>query len=441
MEFVKGTKISSYLKWLNKTQWWKLKDLERLQNKKLRALIKHAYDNVPYYHRLFKKLGLRPEDIRTKEDLQKLPVLTKEDIRRNLNDMLARNMPRSRFIEAHSSGSTGEPLKYYVDKLAYSIGWAQTFRCWSWVGYRLGEPYVKISLNPRTKLIKKVQDKLMRCIYIYSSGINNDNLIGYLKKMRNAKIIRSYASSAFMLANMIEKIGIDERFLPTPRAIATTGETLYNHWRRTIENVFECPVLDGYGGESTPVAFECPMREGYHVCTESVIVEILRNNEQVSSGEIGEVVITNLDNWAMPFIRYKLNDLATPSDEPCSCGRGLPMLESIQGRDTDIVITPNGSFLVVHFFTILFEYIEGVDQFQVIQEKIDRLKVKIVRNDKFTENDLRYIVSQIKKHAGENMEIEVEFVDHIPPTRSGKRRFVISKVPISYLWRMIDERV
>ena len=395
MEFIKGTKIQKYLQWLNKTQWWKPRELEELQNKKLRTLIKHAYENVPYYHRLFKKLGLCPEDIKTKEDLQKVPILTKEDIRKNLPDLLARNISKLRFIEAHSSGSTGEPLKYYVDKLAYSMGWAQTFRCWSWVGYRLGDPYVKISLNPRTKLSKKIQDKLMRCVYIYSSGISKDNLISYLNKMKNAKIIRSYASSIFMLANMIKEIGIDYKHIPTPKAITTTGETLYDHWRKRIEEVFNCEILDGYGGESTPVAFECPMHEGYHICAESVITEILRDNEQVSPGEMGEVVITNLENWVMPFIRYKLNDLATPSDDQCNCGRGLPMLESVQGRDTDIVITPNGSFLVVHFFTILFEYIEGVDQFQVIQERIDKLKIKIVKNEKFTENDLRYIISQI----------------------------------------------
>ena len=347
-------------------------------------------------------------------------------------------MPKSRFIEAHSSGSTGEPLKYYIDKLSYSSGWAQTFRCWGWAGYKLGDPYVKISLNPRTKLRKKIQDLLFNCTYIYSSGINERNILRYLSKMKNASIIRSYASSAFMLAKMIEDIGIDDNQIPRPKAVATTGETLFKHWRRKIEEIFACEILDGYGGESTPVAFECPEHEGYHICAESVIVEILKNEEPALPGEMGEVVITNLDNWVMPFIRYKLNDVATLAEDLCSCGRGLTMLESIQGRDTDIVITPNGSFLVVHFFTILFEYIEGVDQFQVIQNKIDKLSIKIVKNKKFTNSDLEYIISEIKKHAGEEMDVDIEFVSSIPPTRSGKRRFVISKVPIDYLWRKTD---
>jgi len=421
VERLYGTDIMSRLKMLNETQWWSESMLEEFQNKRLRAMIKHAYENVPYYRRMFKERNLRPEDIKEREDLRKLPILTKEDVRRNLKDLIAENVPKSMFIEAHSSGSTGEPLKYYLDKRAYSMGWAQTFRCWGWAGYRIGDRYVKISLNPRNGIRKRIQDMLMRCTYVYSSGINEENVDRYLRKMKDAKIIRSYASSAYMLAELGE--GKD---VPHPNAVATTGEILYNNWRRKIEDVFETIVLDGYGGESTPVAFQCP-EHGYHICMESVVLEVLRGNEPTDG--MGEVVITNLDNWAMPLIRYKLNDLVTLSDG-CDCGRGLPTLKSIEGRDTDIVITPKG-FLVVHFFTILFEYIEGVDAFQVIQKDIDRLKIRIVKNDRFGERDRDYIETKIREHAGD-IEIEFEFLDEIPS--KNKRRFVVSKVPIERLW-------
>ncbi len=423
LEKIRGTDIAQRLKFLENSQWWDEKRLEEFQNERLRAMIKHAYDNVPYYRRTFKRLGIRPEDVRSKEDLSKIPILTKEDVRRNLKDLLARNIPRSMRMTAHSSGSTGEPLKYYLDKRAYSMGWAQTFRCWGWAGYRIGDKYVKVSLNPRSGLKKRLQDILMNCVYVYSSGINERNIDGYLKRMTGAKIIRSYASSAFMLAKLAEG-----RSIPKPNAIATTGETLYENWRRKIEDVFETMVLDGYGGESTPVAFQCP-RGSYHVCAESVVLEVLRGNEPTDG--MGEVVITNLDNWAMPLIRYKLNDLVTPSTEVCECGRNLPMLKSVEGRDSDIVITPNGSFLVVHFFTILFEYLEGVEAFQVIQEELDRLRIKIVKNDRFEKKDEEYIINKIREHAGE-VDVEFEFVDRI--SSKNKRRFVISKVPIERLW-------
>ena len=428
MELSQGTKIQKYLKWLEKTQWWKPEELEELQNKRLRSLIRHAYENVPYYHRLFKELKLRPDDIKTKDDLHKLPVLTKETIRKNLSELIARNIPKSQRIEAHSSGSTGEPLKYYIDKQSYSYGWAQTFRCWSWAGFRLGDPYVKVSLNPRIEFKKKLQDRLMRCTYIYASAdITKETFPSLLKIIENAKpkIIRGYASSIYIFARFMNEL--DLRPNHTPNAIMTTGEILFPHYRELIESIFNTQVYDGYGGESTPIAFECE-EHNYHLCDETVIVEFIgRDNQQVSEGEIGEIIITNLVNYAMPMIRYKIGDIGTPSKDLCSCGRGLSVMESIKGRDTDIVVTPNGGFLVVHFFTILFEHIEGVEQFQVIQDKIDRLRIKIVKNEKFTDADLNYIISWIKRHAGDEMEVDIEFVDSIPPARSGKRRFVISK--------------
>ena len=429
MEFYKGTTIQKNLAFLNKSQWWKSEQLEELQNKKLRVLIRHAYRNVPYYHRVFKENNIKPDDIKTKDDLVKLPFLTKDIIRKNLPDLLAKNILKSQFMECHSSGSTGEPLKYYLSKEAYSHGWAQTFRCWGWVGYELGDPYVKISLNPRKKLVEKIQDKLMNCTYMYAFDITEETLENQLKRIKNskAKIIRGYASSMYLLAKYLEDIKKPEIRMD---AIMTTGDNLFPHYREAIESQFGCKVFDGYGGESTPIAFECEKHEGYHLCNENVIIEFLRKNEQVSSGELGEIVFTSLDNFVMPFIRYNIRDIGVPSDELCSCGRGLSLIKSIEGRDTDIVVTPEGKFLVVHFFTILFEYIKGVDQFQVIQESIDNLKVKIVKNEKFTEQDSRCIVDEIKRYMGQDVAVDIDYVASIPLTRSGKRRFVISKVPV-----------
>ena len=437
LEKYMGTNIQAQLAFLERSQWWKPEQLEELQNKKLRALIKHAYENVPYYHRLFRRIGLKPDDIKTKEDLAKIPLLTKDIIRKNLNQLKARNIPKSRFIEAHSSGSTGEPLKYYIDKLSYSSGWAQTFRCWGWAGYKLGEPYVKISLNPRTRLSKKIQDRLLNCTYVHSRSISKDSINEYYNKMKNTILIRGYASAMYSVASLIkEYIGNVE--FPRLKAVMTTGDTLFPHYRKLIESTFQCEVFDGYGGETTPIAFECEEHNGYHLCDESVIVEILKDDEPASDNELGEIVFTSLDNFAMPFVRYKIQDIGRASSELCSCGRGLSTIKSIEGRDTDIVITPDGKYLIVHFFTWLFEYIEGVDQFQVVQKKIDEINIKIVKNDKFTDADLSYIISQIKSEVGDDMNINIEFVDSIPPTKSGKRRFVISEVPIDYLWRRIN---
>jgi phenylacetate-CoA ligase len=429
MERYYGTNIQSHLAWLNKTQWWSRKELEELQNKKLRALINHAYHNVPYYNRVFRERNIYPDDIKGKEDLRKLPILTKDIIRKNFPDLTARNIPRSNMIESHSSGSTGEPMKYYLDKNSYSSGWAQTYRCWGWGGYDLGDPYVKISLNPRISISKKIQDKLMNTNYIYALGITEKNLKHELERIKkfNPKIIRGYASYMFVLAMNMKKLDMQYN----GATIATTGDILFPKYRKIIEMQFNCKILDGYGGESTPISFECGMHEGYHISEEDVIAEFMKKGEDVAPGETGKIIFSNLNNYAMPFIRYDINDLGTYSDSYCTCGRKLSLMKSIEGRDTDIVVTPKGDFIVVHFFTILFEYLQGVDQFQVVQDTLDKLKIKIVKNDKFNNSDLEYIITSIKNHAGDEMNIDIEFVETIPTSKSGKRRFVISKVAMN----------
>ena len=430
MEHLSGTEIQHRLRELERSQWFTRSEIERNQEQKLRALIRHAYKNVPYYHRIFREHRIQPEDIRTKADLEKIPLLTKDIIRTHFTELVAVNVPKSQRIAAHSSGSTGEPMKYYLDKATYSAGWAQTFRCWGWAGYRLGEPYVKISLNPRESIYKNVQDRLMKTRYIYASGITDANITRKISEIQhfNPKIIRGYASYLYLLAKSMEKTGTT----CSGATIATTGDMLYPEYRKSLERQFNCKVFDGYGGEGTPVGFECESHEGYHLCEEDVIVEFLSNSDKAAPGEIANIVFTNLNNYAMPFIRYDIRDLGIYTEEMCSCGRALTLMKSVEGRDTDIVVTPGGDYLVVHYFTILFEYFEGVDQFQVVQESLNELRVKIIPNEKFRDSDLMQIHDRIQERMGTSVNIRIDFVEDIPLYgRSGKRRFVISHVPLN----------
>ena len=429
LELYSGTNIQQHLAGLNKSQWWSKEQIRELQNKKLRNLIRHAYNNVPYYQRIFSQRGITPDDIRTKEDLDKIPVLTKEDIRKNLPDLIARNVSKSMMIESHSSGSTGEPLKYYIDKGSYSAGWAQTFRCWNWAGFQLGDPYVKISLHPRTSAVKKIQDMILRTKYVYATGITNTSIDHEIKKIRrfHPKIIRNYASHMYSMAKLMEKEGIEFQ----GATVATTGSMLYPHYRAVIEKQFHGKVFDAYGGESTAVSFECDEHNGYHICDEDVFVEFLKEEEHAVPDEPGRIVFTNLINYAMPVIRYDIKDIGTYTEDSCPCGRGLSLMKSIEGRESDIIMTPSGDLIVVHFFGILFGHIQGIDQFQVIQERIDHLTIKIVKNDHFTEKDLNHIKNEIQKRAGPDVKIVIELVSEIPLYgSSGKRRYVISNVPL-----------
>ena len=429
LEWYSGTTIHQHLAGLNKSQWWSKDQIAELQNKKLRMLIRHAYDNVPYYHRIFSQRGITPESIKTKEDLKKIPVLTKDDIRKNLPDLIARNIRPSDRIESHSSGSTGEPLKYYIDKRSYSAGWAQTFRCWSWAGFQLGDPYVKISLNPRTSMVKKIQDRVLQTKYVFAMGITDTTIAQEIEKIRefNPKIIRNYASHMYTMAKLMEKNNIRYQ----GATVATTGSMLFPQYRKVIEQQFNCRVFDAYGGESTAVSFECEEHNGYHISDEDVIVEFLKEGEQVVPDERGRIVFTNLDNFAMPVIRYDIKDIGTYTDESCPCGRGLSLMKSVEGRDSDIIMTPSGDFIVVEYFVILFEYMAGVDQFQVIQDTLDHLTVKIIKNQQFTDDELHHIRNEIQKRAGPDVRLTIEFVQDIPVYgREGKRRLVLSNVPL-----------
>lgn len=433
-EFFQKTDIQKKLARLTKTQWLTHEEILRLQNEKLRALIHHAYANVPYYHAVFKELGLRPEDIKSKKDLEKIPFLTKEIIRRHSEELRAKNVPLSMTLPAHSSGTTGEPLKFLISRSAYSMGWAQTFRCWEWGGYRFGDPYVKISPERRNGWRKNLQDRMMNTKFISALDLNRQSISQKIRETVafNPVIIRSYASPMYFMAKFADPKDLDGF---SPAAITTTGEKLLPHYRQCIESTFHCQVLDAYGGESTPLAFECDHHQGYHLCEESSIVEILKNDMPAGCGEMGEIAFTNLDNYAMPFIRYKVGDLGTLSDEFCSCGRGLAMMKAIEGRSSDLIIAPNKNALTVNFFTDLFKDIAGIDQFQVIQDTLENITVKIVKSQDFSISSCSTILAEMRKYGGEDMKITFEYPESIPMTTSGKRRFIISKVPLDALWK------
>ncbi|MFC2046292.1 phenylacetate--CoA ligase family protein, partial [Chloroflexota bacterium] len=247
-----------------------------------------------------------------------------------------------------------------------------------------------------------------------------------LDRIRQARpsVIRGYASSLYLLAKTAHDHNVDDI---RPRATISMGSVLFGHYRQLIETQFDCPVYDVYGGEGMIIAgqFECG---SFHIHAEGVIVEILKpDGTAAGPGELGSVILTNLSNDAMPFIRYQIGDLATLSDVACACGRGLPVADSIQGRESDIVVTPNGSYLSIHFFLPAFRS-SNVDQFQVIQHKLDYLEVMIVKSSKYRDSDIEHIVDTIRAAGGDHLKVDLQFVEQIPPTRSGKRRFVISDV-------------
>ena len=432
-DIVRGTHSIKCFHELEKTQWLSPTQLEDLQQKKLHALLVHAYENVSYYRKMFEEIKLKPDDIKSIDDLSKLPFLTKEIIRKNFPDNITpNNYNKNQLIKFYSGGTTAEPLISCKDKDAISWGLGATYRGWSWSGYGLGDRYAMLWRSPDTieeysKFYKRIENFIRRNMFLPSFDMSKETLFRHVRQLRKykPKVMRASPSAAYILAKFMKYEGIDDI---KPNAILTTSDKLYDFQREAIESQFGREIFDGYGSnEIRSIAFECEEHNGYHISAENVIIEFIKNGEQVAPGEFGEIVITDLNNYAMPFIRYKIGDVGTPSDEHCSCGRGLPLMKSIEGRLNNFVITPEDKLLPSSFFVDLFGNIEFIKQFRVIQETKENIIIKIASESKPNEKETANLVEHVRKNIGD-IKMVIDYVDSIPPTKTGKLQLVVSKV-------------
>jgi phenylacetate-CoA ligase len=440
----KSERIFAVLGFLEKTQWWKRSELEAFQQERLQALLKHAYENTSYYHRIFKELKLKPEDIKNVGDLQKLPILTKEHIRNNLDDLTAKNYSKEELIPSATGGSTGEPMRFFIDKEGITWNMAAAYREWNWAGYNLGDKIAYLwgapqDLSHQAELKARIYNLIQRTIWLDAFDMTEKIFEEYVRILRKfkPKVINAYASAIYLMAQYMEKRGIDDI---RPKAILTSCEMLFDYQRETIERAFGCEVFDYYSGRDTTLqAGECPEHSGYHLSIETGMVEFVKDGEHVAPGELGEIVITDLCNYAMPFIRYEIGDLGVPSDEVCSCGLGLPLMEKVVGRSNDILFTSDNKIIVSTFIPYLFypdciyseatiKQYQKIKQFQVIQKNKNEIIVKIIKEPESDERGFYYVLTNFKKCFGENVNIKLMFVESIPPLPSGKINYIISNV-------------
>ncbi len=420
-----GHSVSNDLRFLMKSQWWSHEQIDEYQNKKLRELIKHSYNNVPYYNDLFAKLKLKPDDIKTKNDLYKIPLLTKEEIRKNFPDkIVAKNIPRKELRLSSSSGSTGQPLQFYETKLSHSFHNAAGIRGWYWMGYKLGDKYIKISQNSRGSLVKRVQDVVNRSLYLSCQQLTTENFKSIIEKINRykPKIIRFYPDLGLFLANYIKNNRIN---MHAPLAIATTGNILFDSTRGLIKDAFNCEVFDAYSSEGSASLAECSTHNCYHSTMEYSITEILNAGREVGAGEKGRVITTDLLNYANPLIRYDTQDYVIKSKNNCTCGRNLLAVDKIEGRDSDILIAPNGKLLIVHNFTAYFGWIDSVEQFQIRQDTINKISILLKVNSKYSNEVEKSIYEYWNNYIGGDIKLYIDVVNDIPLTKSGKRRFLI----------------
>lgn len=426
--------ISKSLKFLKKSQWWKYNDLRAFQEKRLKIMIHHAYENVPYYKELFASNHINPNDIQRIEDLHQIPLLTKELVTENFNNgkLIAKTFNNKRSLLKQSSGSTGLKTIFYIDKVAYGFNIACNLRGWDWMGYRFGDKILKVSQNKRHSAIKRIQDYVDRTKVFYQS-YNEEHIRSFYKTLFSFKpvFLRSYPDPLIFLCSMINKNNLK---LPQIKAINTTGNILFPEYRTIIENTFACKIFDSYSCEGGANFFECSTHECYHVSMEYAISEIINSDGiEVGSGEKGLHITTDLWNFATPFIRYNSQDIVEKSMHPCSCGRELPSISRIIGRDNDILITSKGEYIIAQSFTTYFKYLPSVLMFQVYQQKISKIEFRLIVTDEYNQNIENQISNYWKKHFGADAELTFRIIDNIPTLPSGKNRFVIRDKSISLM--------
>jgi phenylacetate-CoA ligase len=415
-----------YRKELSKSQWLSPQSIEQMQKKKLQQLLTYAHNNVPYYRKIMNDLKIASQHDPQKQ-LESFPILTKKVIRDNFVGIQSLNGLSLR-VPWTTGGSTGEPFKFFHDKHGLLHKNANAMRFFGWAGYydinkvaflhSLPTEFGKSGLKITNSLVKPHQT--LHFSMFGSDSFSTKKYVAAVQKFQPDGM-RGYASYLHKFASEFEgKLNLS--------FVISGSEVLFSHERRFIEEKLGCSVWDIYGSrEFSLIASECSEHCGYHVASENLIVEVVdENGKNVPKGQQGRILITDLTNYAFPFIRYEIGDLGVLSVQECPCGRGLPLIKSIEGRTGDRIVLPDGKFLSLQAFAHYFKDFD-VRQFQVVRTGYNSICIKILKGPSFKESHAKIITDYLVS-LFPNLDITLEYTDRMLATKSGKRKIVISQI-------------
>ncbi len=428
---LRNDQLLGYLDTLERNQWLEPSRLEEIKWRKLEKLLKEATRHVPYYRKLFREHGIRVKNINSYSDLAEIPFLTRERIRRYGNSMISTD-PFRRGHPSRTAGTTGKPLRFYYDSSASPLKRASMLRADRWAGMDLGDREFKLwglpPDEPGGERISRWLKNYLNNIFAFSAlDMSEHSMSKYASALKRLKpgYISGYPSALEMFADFIR---INSLEVGNPRSVITGGEKLYPGQRNIIEGVFGCPAYERYGcREFSYLAQECEEHEGLHLFSDLFLVEVIhQNGRPAGSGEAGELVVTDLTNRYMPFIRYRTGDFAIPAGRTCSCGRGFPLLHSIQGPSLDRVVTPDGGKIGSFLWPRLLNGIPGVENFQIEQRDSNGIILKLVTDDEWRDEYSELIETRITRNCGEDFRVSFARVDDIPQDSPGNYRLVKS---------------
>lgn len=431
-----GDKRLNRLKELEQNQYLTEFELKKIQLERLQSIIAYAYKHTLYYRRIMEERGIVPGDIKSLHDIEKFPLLTKKIIQDQGDDLLSDEFEKSSLIKDASGGSTGEPTVYYKDLARHNLRRADQIRHDRWSGWNIGKPSALIWGAARDlNAVKSIREFIISRFVARSWELDafemtekkmNDFVI-QLEKIKPAMIL-GYANALHKFSQYLLEKHPNHKIKVS--GIISSAETLTEGKRIIIEKAFKCKVLNRYGSREVGlIASECKKQSGLHINADNILLEVTHGEMAVEKEQQGDIVVTDFYNKGMPIIRYKLEDVGVMADKPCACNISLPLLSSIEGRCSDFFIGKNQKLIHGEYFTHLFYGNEEVKQFQFIQHSLDRIELKLVvsdnnKNEKLVEK----ITDKINKIMETKIIVDVNYLEVIPPTRTGKHLFTISKV-------------
>ena len=429
---VKGASIRAHWHQLERTQYLSESELRDRQQDRLRRISAAACRNTVFYARRFAEAGVGTR-LRSLEDLQKLPILTKRDVRAHAQEMLSYRVTGP-ILEFRTGGSTGVPLTLLLSEEVSHQRNAAARRSNLWTGWRVGEPVGAVWGNPKLpETVKEwLRDELLDpVVYLDTMAMSPDAVRDFARawKRKGATLLFGHAHSLFLLAQMTRDLGLDEF---RPKAVIATSMMLLPHERRVIDEVFGIRVFDRYGCEEVGlVGCECERHTALHINIDHLIVEFIREDgRQAAPGERASVVVTDLINDTMPMLRYRVEDLAAPIAGACGCGRGLPLMDYVAGRTADFLVRADGTRVAgVSLIENTLTKFHGIEQMQIVQEELERIVLKIVRPGDGAP-DPRLALRHYFERTFPGTRVDIEDVNSIPRETNGKYRFAICRVAV-----------
>jgi len=425
---------------LRSSESWPAAELQRLQLERLRALIRHARTTTDFYKERFNESNLTENDISNLSSLERIPMLSKSDVRSNLeNGLISTAFKQADLHRINTSGSTGEPFTIYANRNQLEVRFAATLRAMQSTGWDFGDPQVRLwhqtlGMSRSQVIRERIDAWFLNRTFIPAFEFSPTSISRFIRiiERKNPILIDGYAESLNFLANYLNS---GKSIDVAPKAIMSSAQMLPAQTRKSIEDHLNTRVFDKYGSrEFSGIAYECAENSGHHVVDECYIVEVLVDGRPAKPGEIGEVVITDLFNYATPMIRYRIGDLAMAIDQrtSCKCGRAHSRIGEIQGRTQAIVHCANGTWMPGTFFAHFFKDYEAVIRFfQIEQFSPGSFNLKIVKGEEYSDARLNAMLQALSFYVG-STSIEVQAVETIPLVRTGKRSPVISHVAVDF---------